>query len=279
MVLSFKKTTNMSINGIIQLVYDILNEDSEDNANYPRSLVRQLLLDTYTITNYVWYTSISSWMTLAYPQQTRKTTSTKYSAVTWYVWHDGTTLTVASTRNFGTSGVVLLAGVVVTYTDKTDTTFIGCSTIPWTLTELAGETIRGGIDINWRLLRIEYNNKDCDTYDNVKSNQAWNLPRYTQVWGYVFLQNEWVHKITTLPYPSIPNTDDEEIDILTHHVMYLVYLVAWEIMINRWQADEGAILQSQGMMKMKIYYQEIQTQYLTTYPNKQTPIYKWWINI
>jgi hypothetical protein len=269
----------MTINSLAQSTYNILNEEnSSDNRNYPVSFVRWLIVDAYILTNYTWYTNPINWKKLAYPQKVKSKTVKKYMNRCQYVSHAWSTMTVTTTEWFDSGWSVYMNWMSISYTGKTTTTFTWCSDIVWSTADLAWSDVRQWHVVWWRLLRIRYEWVDCETYENVIFLQN-NLPRYYAEWGYIYTRNEWYHNISYLPTPTAPATNDTELPIPWYHQMYLAYIVAGEIMYNRWQSDEWSVILSQWMMKLWLYYDEIQQQYQTQYPNKMTQVRWSWLNI
>lgn len=229
-------------------------------------------------------------------------------STTTSIW--ATTLTVADTSNYASSGALFINWNIVTYTGKTSTTFTGCSWvwfafIAWTyvsqLFSLPADfssPIEVRYDYKVKLPQKQYddvfedlNSHKGTTYWMIQVNSVYTNPYqvppfYTIIDGkYLAIFNlEEDDKLIHLRYEKKPSvlsitSDVATIDDDIYAKSTIPYLAIGEMLFNRWEEQRGAELLSFWLGKLKEMYFFYNNKTYESISWVQVKTHKWWLNI
>ena len=260
-------------------VYDILRE-KEDSSSYPYTLVdslinsAQLRICSGLIRNTFNNTAITKGALPFLEQrefyQNILSTSLTADATVW-----GTTLTVAETTDYPTSGYLWIQGDIVTYTGLTSTSFTGVTGIDyahlsWTRVYpafLLPTDYMSTIEVNYNnslpipykaskqiyrdlipIAKGYYNNISNQTATSITTPFNWQPPFYT-LWDWAYFLPFWIDNSSgffCLHYETKPTALSSGTDLATIPDDYakntIAYLATGEVLFNRWEESRASQL-------------------------------------
>ena len=272
------------------IFYDILREE-QDSSAYPLTLTDLLLnaaqqkICFWQITNPFTHTAIRKGR-LEFIQTDKfysNIASTSLSADTTV---GATTLTVSDTTNFSSTGVLYIAGNIVTYTGKTSTTFTWCSgvlfafeswtqvwvafTLPTDYASILNVTYNNQFKLPWMLFDDIFeslndykwtNTQLRDTNVSLTNNPWMNKPFYTIKDGaYLIIFNrEQTWWLIRVRYEKVPtsmssSSDNATIDNDIYAQTTIPYIAVGEMLFNRGEEQRAADILNFGLAQVADMY-------------------------
>lgn len=262
------------------MFYDILREEQDVNA-YPLTFTDQLInaavqrICNGRVINPLTKEEVRKWqLPFLFTDKfyaNIQSTSLSANATVW-----ATTLTVAKTTDFPSTGYLFIAGNIIPYTGKTTTTFTGCSNVLYAFEWGQEVSIAFQLPTDYATVtNVIYNNNykmEAQLYDDIFENLNQNKRRtglyndYNQIGRYNSgeYRRRPFYTIKDMQYLIIFNanrTDDmirfryekqptmlidtDDVCIIPNDIYAkgtVPYLAVWEMLFNRWEEQRGGEL-------------------------------------